>query len=366
MNNAPKFSFVMGVFNPPEDLFRACLESCLEQEGVDYEIVVVNDGSTNNVLEILAEYDNRFPGVFKIVNQSNKGVGPAKMAGIANASGEYLWLVDADDRVRPNCVKSLVAACDEFGADQLVVGFEAENIKNKYVPFSPCEYVFHEVSKEYVFGRGYRAFWKRIVRKSLVQQCNVEIPLSIQEDRATTTRWVCESRKIIVTSAVVYKYLQNPESITKQKFFAPQFMEASLRTLELLREHAISYPQYRKWLVLEIYKCAWANLKRISDSKKMPQGRCSEMIVMFDEVERKYRDWLAELPEADKDLVYVYDDARAKLLKGIKGLRGEVKRLSDECKALKQQLKLVKKSKSYRYTKPLRLLAKFLRQIVGR
>ena len=139
MTPKPKFSFVIPVYNPPENLFRRCLESCLDQEGVAFEIVVVNDGSTNNVGEILDEYASRHPGIFKIVTQENKGNGPAKKAGLENASGEFLWVIDNDDRVRPNCIKRLVDALEQYGADQILFKAVRVEIADLDRPFPPCD-----------------------------------------------------------------------------------------------------------------------------------------------------------------------------------------------------------------------------------
>ena len=360
MKKSLKFSFIIAVYDPPEDLFRACLDSLLAQKEINFEIVAVNDGSTNDALDILFEYDRRYPGIFKIVTQENKGNGPAKKAGIENASGQYLWIVDQDDRVRPNCVKFFVDALERQEADQIVFKCALVDISEKEKPFPECgELQFREVSKEYVLANGYRAFWKRIVRKELVDKAAVDIPRSVHDDWPTTLRWTLESRKILVCESINYFWVQNNRSITHSKYYTPEFMKSSLKTCELLHAHAMAFPEFRKWILLEIFRSVRANLKRINISKGLSEANDPVVKQSFETLEREYNLWLDRYSEEDKTLVFLYDEARSGLLKHIKQLNGEISRLKKKCKALE-------KSRSYRLTKPFRFLAKYLRRMVGR
>lgn len=89
----PKISVVMPLFNK-EDTLVTSVYSVLQQECRNFELIVVNDGSTDNSCELLGEIDdNRL----KIISQSNKGVSSARNIGIQNSSGEYVAFIDADD-----------------------------------------------------------------------------------------------------------------------------------------------------------------------------------------------------------------------------------------------------------------------------
>ena len=326
MTPKPKFSFVIAVYNPPEDLFRRCLDSCLSQEGVDFEIVAVNDGSTNNAANVLDEYAHRHLGVFKIVTQENKGNGPAKKAGIENASGEFLWLVDQDDRVRPNSIRPLVDALEQHGADQVL--FKAVRVDEADAdrPFPLCSgFAFRLVSREYVFASGCRAFWKRIVRKSVVDKSNVDIPFSPQDDRPATIRWTLESSKILETDCVNYFWIQNSASITHAKYYRPEFLKSSLKTLELLHKHSEDFPEFKRWMVLEIFRCARANLKRLRQSRKMPEAKTPAVQQQFRALEAEYGSWLNRYSDDDRMFVFAEDEATASLKTRVKSLTCKVR-----------------------------------------
>lgn len=115
-------SVIIPVYNA-ESYLDACLASLLEQDipREDYEILCVNDGSTDGSLSILARAASENPNV-RILSQENQGVAQARNAGLEEASGEYIWFVDGDDLVRENCLARLKRAAEETGCDRLNLG----------------------------------------------------------------------------------------------------------------------------------------------------------------------------------------------------------------------------------------------------
>ena len=115
-------SFIIPVYNT-EAYLDDCLGSMLNQDipAEDYEIVCVNDGSTDGSLRLLRRYEEQYPNVV-VVDQENSGVCKARNAGLAAARGEYIWYFDADDYVAANCLKGLKEKCASTGCDRLVIG----------------------------------------------------------------------------------------------------------------------------------------------------------------------------------------------------------------------------------------------------
>ena len=104
----PKYSVIIPVYNT-EKYLEQCLESVINQTLKDIEIICVNDGSTDNSLNILQEYqakDNRI----KIINQENSGAGKARNTGIENSNCEYLYFLDSDDYIEPNALEKLLTS----------------------------------------------------------------------------------------------------------------------------------------------------------------------------------------------------------------------------------------------------------------
>ena len=119
-----KLSIVIAMYNI-EAYIRYCLDSCVNQENVldgDYEIIIVNDGSTDNSLAIALEYAASRDNV-RIVSQDNAGLSAARNTGMANARGEYIWFVDGDDAIAKDAVSMIMANIGKDGADAYMCNF---------------------------------------------------------------------------------------------------------------------------------------------------------------------------------------------------------------------------------------------------
>lgn len=113
-------SILVPVYNAQSHL-RECLDSLLEQDIRDYEIVCVDDGSRDDSPAILDAYARAHPCV-RVLHQENRGVAEARNAALAAAQGEYIWFVDADDLLLPNCLAALKALGEKTHCQRLVVG----------------------------------------------------------------------------------------------------------------------------------------------------------------------------------------------------------------------------------------------------
>lgn len=101
-------SIIIPIYNPPEQLLRKCIDSCLEQDidKCEYEIICVDDGSTDNSLLLLKDYEKLFSNI-KVITQVNSGVSVARNTGMSVANGDYVWFVDADDFIVENSLDKL-------------------------------------------------------------------------------------------------------------------------------------------------------------------------------------------------------------------------------------------------------------------
>lgn len=107
--SSPKFSIIIPVYNV-EFYLKDCIDSVLLQDFQDYEIICVNDGSTDNSLEILKSFsDSRI----KIINQENQGLSCARNSGLDIALGQYVWFIDSDDKIAENSLSELNKLIDQ-------------------------------------------------------------------------------------------------------------------------------------------------------------------------------------------------------------------------------------------------------------
>lgn len=104
-------SLIVPVYNT-EKYIKDCLDSLLEQDipATEYEIICVNDGSTDNGLNILLDYQKKYENI-KVIDQPNSGVCVARNNGVDIAKGEYIWFIDADDLITKNCLNTL---CNDY------------------------------------------------------------------------------------------------------------------------------------------------------------------------------------------------------------------------------------------------------------
>jgi len=102
-----RLSFIIPVYNCAECLSR-CIESIMGIE-CDYEIILINDGSEDDSLSVCKSYEDRYDFI-KVIDQSNRGTSAARNRGLDIAQGEYVWFVDADDRIDASIIPGLIDA----------------------------------------------------------------------------------------------------------------------------------------------------------------------------------------------------------------------------------------------------------------
>ena len=106
-------SIIVPVYNASQHL-KECIESILKQDFIGYELILIDDGSTDNSDSICDEYASQYGNV-KVIHQSNKGVSSARNKGIDAASGRYICFIDSDDWVDPGYLSELYSNMKEYG-----------------------------------------------------------------------------------------------------------------------------------------------------------------------------------------------------------------------------------------------------------
>lgn len=125
-----KVSVIVPVYNAEKFLDR-CLESIINQTYHNLEIIVINDGSSDNSLNICQKYEKNDNRIL-IIDSVNEGVSAARNKGIKKATGKYLAFVDSDDYIEKNMIESLVKRQRETNADLVVCDFCFEDINGNY------------------------------------------------------------------------------------------------------------------------------------------------------------------------------------------------------------------------------------------
>lgn len=215
----PKLSIIIPVYNV-EKYLPKCIDSLICGDG-GYEIILVNDGSTDGSPDILADYAARYPALIRIITTPNGGLGHARNTGIDAAMGDYLLFVDSDDYLSPDAFGSILAALDgSFDIcifDILSVNESGKVLKKMPGTARPDGSVFSlNEYPELLFELP--AAWNKIYRRELFTATGIRYPdRAWFEDLRTTTKLYTAAKRIKYVSRSWYNYLQRAGSITNAK-----------------------------------------------------------------------------------------------------------------------------------------------------
>lgn len=227
-------SIVIPAYNA-ESYLDECLASCTRQNlpPEKYEIIIVNDGSTDGTLEIAERWAAEQHNI-KVISQENKGLSVARNAGIDASAGKYIMLVDSDDTIAENCLEGLIARCLKDELDML--RFCAANIIDNfaYRRFSyRNEGVAHgkDLLKEDFQVCAPFALYKKDFLKKYALEFH---PGIYHEDNEFTPRTYWHADKAASVNDIIYFVRQTPESITRTP--NPKRGHDLLKIISLLEE----------------------------------------------------------------------------------------------------------------------------------
>ena len=208
-----KLSIVLTVYNK-EAYLRRALDALLDQEGVngdDYEILVVNDGSTDGSSLIIDEYAKRDERV-RVLTQENQGLSMARNNGVEAAKGEYVWFVDADDTISKKAV-CLICGAANHGPDVIPI----------YAKTEGTERIRNNVDRDAETGRDVLLGGKwepcgvfNVFKRSFLLNNSLSfIPGIYHEDDEFTPRVLYNAQTVKVVPEVLYTVYRDPNSITQ-------------------------------------------------------------------------------------------------------------------------------------------------------
>ena len=124
MNDFPMVSIVLPIYNV-ELYLEECLDSVLNQTYKNYELIAVNDGSTDSSRDILIAYEKKFSEKLMVIEQENKGLSAARNTGLEHANGTYIYFLDSDDWILPDTLSSCVSSLRKNDSDLVVFNAKA-------------------------------------------------------------------------------------------------------------------------------------------------------------------------------------------------------------------------------------------------
>lgn len=207
----PKLSVVIPVYNIEKYVDR-CLGSLADQTYKDFEVICVNDGSTDGSLQKLQEWASKDSRI-KILDQENAGPSAARNAGIKAAQGEYVSFLDGDDRYYPMACESIVELLDTSAADVVVFGatYVPEKAGNAwyYWALSPRNVTYDHFSFDIITKESSRPFiWKMAFRTAFLRDNDIYLDESVRfgEDQIFCFAVYPRASKVRFSSKKLYEY----------------------------------------------------------------------------------------------------------------------------------------------------------------
>lgn len=161
-------SIIVPIYNQ-EKYISMCIESIAKQYDDRIEIILINDGSTDETQKILINSKEKYP-FLNIIHQENKGCSSARNLGLKNSIGEYIWFVDADDFIADNSFLTLLNILNNKDLDLLIFGYDILKKDKYYKSEIPDKNL--KKDKLYLKGEFFNSNWNKIYKSKIIKENN--------------------------------------------------------------------------------------------------------------------------------------------------------------------------------------------------
>lgn len=219
------FSVIVPIYNK-EKYIKECIDSILNQSFLDYELILVDDGSTDNCPNICDEYANKDPRI-KVIHKTNGGLVSARKEGTKLATGDYVVCVDADDYIKKDYLLNISKEINNNHSDIICMGHSELN--NKTIKEIDIDYRKGYYSKDDIINEIYPSLiqrldtkhfpvniWSKAYKKDLYKdiQLNVGKDVKIGEDGVVSIPYIYKSNSMSIIKDYSYVYRLNDDSMT--------------------------------------------------------------------------------------------------------------------------------------------------------
>lgn len=216
------FSIIIPAYNA-EAYLSLCLDSIFSQEFEDYEVIVINDGSTDRTEALLEEYVANHRNLH-LLNQENHGMATARNRGLEEAQGDYVMFIDSDDQIAEDALKTLAGQI--FGEDIIEFGSSIYNEGTQTTThfqlsssnFQPCS-GWGYFCRERLIPRPvhFVCIWQRVYRRAFLEENNLRFVDGLRraEDDLFTTMTFLHAQSVKTIADCLYIYHVRATSITR-------------------------------------------------------------------------------------------------------------------------------------------------------
>lgn len=244
-----EISVIVPVYNVEQYLDK-CLQSLQKQNFDSYEVILVDDGSTDSSRKVAEHYANSYSEIFTLVCQENKGLSGARNTGMGYAKGKYLCFVDSDDYVEENFLRKLYESMKENDADLVFCAFRSVDEQGNTIR-NIFEHGFEEGTSYALVDRTdllltQNAAWNKLYKKEIIDKYNLQFTPGVwYEDLRFVKKYMLFASKFAYCNSVLYNYLIRQGSIMNSM--------GSKRNVEIIDALDEVMQFYKEQQVLEKY-----------------------------------------------------------------------------------------------------------------
>lgn len=262
-------SIIIPAYNA-ENYLPRCLDSIFMQDFTNYEVIVINDGSTDRTAAILDSYAIKYANLH-VITQKNQGMASARNHGLAQATGEYIMFVDSDDRIIEH---ALAILAQHIGGED-ILGF-GSRIFNE----TDCTYTNNSVAaiasttgwdyfnRERLISRPvhFVCIWQRVYHRAFLEEHGLRFVdgLKRAEDDLFTTIAFLHARSVKAIADSLYIYHVRPGSITRSS--DPKLDADSWRVQQILADTFIPMLGINKMVIYQVLASNYINHLSIKDN----------------------------------------------------------------------------------------------------
>ena len=230
MSYNPIISVIIPAYNAEKYIDR-CIESLVNQTINDYELLIINDGSTDSTLDICNKLSSKYRNI-RVLNQKSKGASEARNYGMVNAIGDFIAFVDSDDFVEPNYLETLFNGIQKNNADLSVVTYTnnrtfcKDKISFHDEKLVNAEETLNLISCDIKYA-GY--LWNKLFRKDIIAKYCIKFDshIKIWEDMLFCVEYSDHINKAFFIDAPLYHYIDRPGSAVNNSFIWEQYTQLS-------------------------------------------------------------------------------------------------------------------------------------------
>lgn len=216
-----KISVIVPIFNASKSI-KKCIESIINQTYKNIEIILINDGSEDNTLEIINDYKEKDERI-KVINKANSGVANTRNVGIEIATGQYIMFVDSDDYIDVNYIYEMHNELVKNDSDVAVSGMTScenneKKIKKIIYKNESCNLQFSEIISEIINKLTFCSACKTLIKKELLTNNKIRFDENLKycEDMIFSFNMLKKATKIRYVNSTGYYYVFSKNSATNK------------------------------------------------------------------------------------------------------------------------------------------------------